>query len=128
MATALKKEEEPKKRHGFIEFLISFRALVQEQKEDGTWKASKGNVGYWAVLGMMLKIWNQTGQVLHLQEASDAAVKEVLIRSADVPEYLFYSFMILVTYGTVKKGKEIGGGISAGIQAIKDMKGGSKKP
>jgi len=122
MATAQQKE--PKKRHGLTEFFISFRALLQEQKEDGTWKGSKGNVGYWMVLGTMLKIWNQTGQVLHLQESSDAAVQEVIVKAADVPEYLFLAFLALVTYGTIKKGKEIGGGISAGLDALKKMRGG----
>jgi len=124
MATAKTKtlKEVPKKRNGLLEFLISFRALLQEQKEGEKWKASKGNVGYWLVLGTMLRIWNKTGQILYLPEAADGEVKEVLIRTADVPEYLFYAFAILLTYSTVKKGKEIGGGISAGIQAIKDMR------
>lgn len=83
----------------------TFRGLIAEKK-DGEWELSKGNVSYWIVLGFMLKIWN-TRPNIEIPVENYVEVQNLvsqLSQVSDVPEYMFYAFVMLLSYAGVKLG------------------------
>lgn len=107
----------------------SFRGLICEKK-DGKWELSKGNVSYWIVFGMMLKIWYNKGAQFTMPDLSkfeDAKgmnqalvgmqdVAAQIAASSDVPESMLYVWGALLGYAMVKTTK---GGIARAAAAWK---------
>jgi hypothetical protein len=43
----------------WVIFQKCFRGLIAEQKDDGSWELSKGNVAFWILLGHCMSVWSK---------------------------------------------------------------------